>query len=81
MDTTAAPTRAWHVFVHGRAPGKPFATVTDAADAQDALDRIKTELNGSPEAYDRDALAPALVAVPETAAAITAPTTRTAPNA
>ncbi|MYK89143.1 MAG: hypothetical protein F4018_12860, partial [Acidobacteria bacterium] len=63
-DTTPALRRTWQVFVQGResAPREPFATVTDAADAQEALDRIKAELNGSPADYDRDALAPALIA-------------------
>lgn len=79
-DAPTAP-RAWHVFVHGREnePGQPFATVTDAADAQDALDQVKTGLNGSPAEYDRDALAPALVAVPAGCATATAPVARTTP--
>lgn len=80
-DAANTAPRAWHIFVHGREPGKPFATVTDAADAQDALDRVKTELNGSPADYDRDALAPALVAVPGGTAATAAPATKAAPNA
>lgn len=82
-DAANTAPRAWHIFVHGRetAPGKPFATVTGAADAQDALDRVKTELNGSPADYDRDALTPALVAVPGGAAATAAPATEAAPNA
>ena len=73
--------RTWHVFVHGRESGdrRPFATVADAADAQDALDRVKTDLNGSPERYDRDALAPALVAVPAGCAATAAAAARTTP--
>ena len=77
-NATTAP-RAWHVFVHGREnrDGRPFATVADAADAQDALDQVKTDLNGSREAYDRDALAPALVAVPAGCAATAAPAART----
>ena len=76
----ARTTRSWHVFVHGResSDGQPFATVADAADAQDALDQVKTDLNGSPEAYDRDALAPALVAVPAGRAATAGPAARTA---
>ena len=71
--------RAWHVFVHGResGDGQPFATVADAGDAQDALDQVKTDLNGSPADYDRDALAPALVAVPAGCAATAAPAART----
>ena len=77
-DTTPVPPRTWQVFMQGResAPGKPFATVTDAADAQEALDLVKTDLNGSPAAYDRDALAPALVAVPAGTATTTAPAAR-----
>ena len=78
MNTTPAPPGTWEVFVQGResAPGKPFATVTEATDAQEALDRVKTELSGSPADYDRDALAPALVAVPTGASTSTAPTAR-----
>jgi len=74
----ATPT-AWEIFAHGREsePGRPFATVADAADAQDALDQVKTDLNGSPADYDRDALAPALVAVPAGCAATAAPAART----
>ena len=74
-DTTPAPPRTWQVFVQGRenAPREPFATVAEAADAQEALDRVKTELNGSPAEYDRDALAPALVAVPAGTAATPIP--------
>ena len=74
-------TRSWHVFVHGResGDGQPFATVADAADARDALDQVKTGLNASPADYDRDALAPALVAVPAGCAATAAAATRTTP--
>ena len=74
-DTSPARSCAWQVFVHGREsePGQPFAAVAEAADAQDALDQVKTELNGSPEDYDRDALAPALVAVPAGRAATATP--------
>ena len=80
-DTAPRTPRAWHVFVHGResGDGQPFATVADAADAQDALDQVKTDLNGSPANYDRDALAPALVAVPAGCAATAAPAARTTP--
>ena len=78
-DTAPRTPRAWHVLVHGRENenGQPFATVADAADAQDALDQVKSDLNGSPEDYDRDALAPALVAVPAGCAATAAPAART----
>lgn len=81
-NNAARATRPWHIFVHGResGDGQPFATVADAADEQDALDQVKTDLNGSAEAYDRDALAPALVAAPAGCAATAAPaahTTRT----
>ena len=78
-DTAPRAPRAWQIFVHGREaePGQPFATVAEAADAGEALDRIKTELNGSPADYDRDALAPALVAVPAGCATTAAPEART----
>ncbi|MCY4123414.1 MAG: hypothetical protein OXG72_21105 [Acidobacteria bacterium] len=74
--------RAWKIFVHGRENGSepPFATVPDAASADDALDQVKTELNGSPEAYDRDALAPALVAVPTDGSAGNAAEEHTGPR-
>ena len=77
-DAAATVPRTWHVFVHGRESerGQPFATMAHAADAQEALNRIKTDLNGSPADYDRDALAPALVAVPAGTAATTAPAAR-----
>ena len=68
MNNTAPTTpRSWRIYIHGResAPGRPFARITETVDGQDALDQIKTELDGSPAAYDRDALAPALVAVPD----------------
>ena len=81
MDNTTRPApQAWHVFVHGRQnqDGQPFATVTDAVDAQDAIDQVKSDLNGSPANYDRDALAPALVAVPAGCATTAAPASRTA---
>lgn len=38
---------AWQILVHGREsePGRPFAAVAETADAQDALDQVKTGLN------------------------------------
>ena len=74
-DTAPQASRTWHVFVHGREaePGQPFATVAEAADANETLTRIKAELNGGPEAYDRDALAPALIAVPANCTTTAAP--------
>ncbi len=76
-----APTSrpGWQVFVHGREEesGEPFAWVPNATGAEDALDQVKTILNGSPEEYDRDALAPALVAVPAGQAATTTPRAKT----
>ena len=70
-DTAPKARRGWRIFVQGRETrtGQPFATI---ADADEALDRVKTELNGSVEDYDRDALAPALVAVPADCATTTA---------
>ena len=70
---------AWEIFVHGHEnePGQPFARIAEAADVHDALDQVKTDLNGSPEDYDRDALAPALVAVPANDATTAAPEART----
>ncbi len=78
-DTSPRARCAWEIFVHGREnePGQPFARVTAAADAQDALDQVKTDLNGSPKDCDRDALCPALVAVPADDATTAAPEART----
>ena len=78
-DTSPRARCAWEIFVHGREnePGQPFARIAEAADAQDALDQVKTDLNGSPKDYDRDALAPALVAVPADDATTAAPEART----
>ena len=78
-DTSPRARCAWEIFVHGREnePGQPFARIADATDAQDALDQVKTDLNGSPRDYDRDALCPALVAVPADDAATAAPEART----
>jgi len=78
-DTSPRARCAWEIFVDGREnePGQLFARIADAADAQDALDQVKTGLNGSPGDYDRDALCPALVAVPADDAATAAPEART----
>ncbi len=78
-DTSTRARCAWEIFVHGREnePGQPFARIADATDAQDALDQVKTDLNGSPGDYDRDALAPALIAVPADDATTAAPEART----
>lgn len=55
----------WLIFIRGEEPsGDVFATVDDAPDAGDAIRRVKTALNGSVDAYDRDALCPELVALP-----------------
>ena len=58
--------------------GNPSPRSPNAVDAQDAIDQVKTDLNGSPANYDRDALAPALVAVPAGCATTAAPASRTA---
>ena len=52
IQTTAEPYRR-----------PPFAWA-DAPDAETALKDVKTRLSGSPEAYDADALAPELLALP-----------------
>ena len=77
-DTSPTARCAWEIFVHGREsePGRPFARVAETADAQDALNQVKTDLNGSPEDYDRDALAPTLAAVPAGRATAAAPEAR-----
>ena len=69
---------ARQIFVHGREsePGRRVAAVAEAADAQHVLAQVKTGLNGSPADYDRDALAPAPVAVPGGCATTAAPDPR-----
>ena len=55
----------WLIFIRGEEPGGDvFTTVDDAPDAGDAIRRVKTALNGSVDAYNRDALCPELVALP-----------------
>ncbi|MCY4634284.1 MAG: hypothetical protein OXG04_07240 [Acidobacteria bacterium] len=59
-------------------PARSVAAVTRRAEAHAEDPRqVKTDLNGSPKDYDRDALAPALVAVPGDDATTAAPEART----